>query len=76
MKVVQKIADVDNDWAIYVKRPIEIKAVELIENVEVHTREGVLVGYKGDFLIEGIEGEVYPCGREIFFKTYKKARRE
>lgn len=58
----------------YRKKPIVIEAIELREQVKIKTREGVLVGYVGDFLIEGIEGEIYPCGREIFFKTYEEAK--
>jgi len=74
MKIVKKWTDVDNDWKMYIKIPIEVRAVELTEEVTIHTREGVLKGYKGDFLIESIEGEIYPCGREIFFKTYKERK--
>lgn len=71
-KTVEKLTDVKNDWNWYVKKPIAIKATELEEEIEIKTREGVLKGYPGDFLIQGIEGELYPCGREIFFKTYEK----
>jgi hypothetical protein len=72
MKVVKQLTDLEQDWAYYEKLPVQVKAVELTEEVEIHTREGVLKGYPGDFVIQGISGEVYPCGREIFFKTYKK----
>lgn len=58
-------------WYLYKKKPVTIKAVELTEEVEIETREGILKGYKGDFLIEGIEGEIYPCGKDIFRKTYE-----
>jgi hypothetical protein len=56
----------------YRKKPVIIQAVELREAVRIKTREGVLTGNVGEFLIEGIEGEIYPCAREIFFKTYEK----
>ncbi len=58
----------------YKKKPIVIEAMELREQVKIKTREGILVGYVGDFLIEGIEGEIYPCGRDIFFKTYEDVK--
>lgn len=54
----------------FVKRPIEITAVRLTEKTEIETREGTLYGYPGDWLITGVEGEIYPCDHEIFKKTY------
>lgn len=70
MRKIIKLNDLKIKPKEYTKRPITIKAVELKEEVEIETREGTLKGYVGDFLIEGIEGEIYPCGREIFIKTY------
>jgi hypothetical protein len=69
-KSVKQLADVKGTPKQYQKLPIVIKAVELKERVRIKTREGYLWGAPGDFLIEGVAGEVYPCGREIFFKTY------
>ncbi len=34
------------------------------------TLEGKHYINKGDYIITGIDGERYPCKREIFFKTY------
>ena len=56
----------------YVKRRIVVWAVELKERVKIKTREGILYGEVGDFLIQGIQDEIYPCGRDIFFKTYEE----
>lgn len=72
-KIIEKLTDLKQDWSHYQKRPVIVKATEIVEDkVVIRTREGVLCGYKGDFIIKGIQGEIYPCGREIFFKTYKK----
>ena len=72
MKIINKLTDLNKDWKQYKKKPVVVKATELIEDkVIIKTREGELYGYKGDFIIQGIEGEIYPCGREIFFKTYE-----
>ena len=38
----------------------------------VETREGLIIGIVGDWFIKGVEGEFYPCGDEIFKKTYEK----
>jgi hypothetical protein len=37
---------------------------------EIKTLEGVMVGKLGDYIIQGIQGEVYPCKPDIFEKTY------
>ena len=53
------------------KLPVKIQAMRITEKTEIKTREGTLFGYPGEWIITGIEGEVYPCGDEIFKKTYK-----
>lgn len=72
MKIIEKFSELDGEILKIRKKPIELKAKELKERVRIYTREGDLVGEIGDFIIEGIEGEIYPIGREIFFKTYDK----
>lgn len=37
---------------------------------EIETLEGVMKAYKGDFIIKGIQGEIYPCKEDIFRETY------
>ena len=39
----------------------------------IHTLEGVMRAERGDFIIRGISGEVYPCKPDIFFATYERA---
>ena len=53
------------------KLPVVIHAEQLTERVEVHTREGTIVGVPGDWLITGVKGEKYPCGDTIFRQTYE-----
>ena len=36
------------------------------------TLEGVHEVSEGDFIIQGIKGEIYPCKPDIFEKTYDK----
>ncbi|WP_318569431.1 polysaccharide transporter [Salinigranum marinum] len=61
-----------DEWGRYRKRPVVIDAKQLTQRVEIDTREGTVVGEAGDYLIVGVEGEIYPCGREIFEKTYEE----
>lgn len=39
--------------------------------VNIHTLEGTMTALRGDFIIRGIEGELYPCKKDIFHKTYE-----
>lgn len=39
---------------------------------EITTLEGVMRGAVGDFIIQGIKGEIYPCKPGIFEATYEK----
>lgn len=35
------------------------------------TLEGPMTASKGDFIIRGVKGELYPCKPDIFWKTYE-----
>lgn len=39
--------------------------------VNIHTLEGTMTASRGDFIIRGVEGELYPCKEDIFYKTYE-----
>lgn len=43
----------------------------LPEMVTVRTLEGVMTGSVNDYLIQGVNGELYPCRGDIFLKTYE-----
>ena len=38
---------------------------------EIKTLEGTMAAYSGDYIIKGINGEIYPCKEDIFEKTYE-----
>jgi hypothetical protein len=56
----------------YIKKPIPILAKQMDNAFSVDTLEGKMEGKSGDYLIIGIKGELYPCDRDIFEKTYSK----
>lgn len=56
----------------YRKKPVVIEAYETSEVVYIETLEGIMKASIGDFIIKGIEGEIYPCKPDIFKKTYLK----
>lgn len=39
----------------------------------IHTREGVMVANREDWVIQGVKGELYPCKPDIFEATYEPA---
>ena len=39
---------------------------------EIKTLEGIMTITENDWIIKGINGEVYPCKPDIFEKTYEK----
>lgn len=40
---------------------------------EIKTLEGVMTGNGGDYIIKGVQGEIYPCKPDIFAATYEAA---
>lgn len=41
--------------------------------MKIRTLEGVMTASKGDYIIQGVHGEIYPCKPDIFAKTYEIA---
>ena len=56
----------------YVKKPIPIQAIQIFEEFEVETLEGIMRGKPGDWLLRGIRGELYPCADDIFRESYEE----
>ena len=53
------------------KKPIVVNFKEIKEPFRVNSLEGDYAqGKPGDFLMRGIEGELYICDRGIFLKSY------
>ena len=48
-------------------KSIRVDAGDLL----IHTLEGVMRADKGDWVIKGVNGELYPCKPDIFDKTYE-----
>ena len=43
------------------------------KSLKIKTLEGTLTANIGDWIIVGVNGELYPCKNDIFNKTYKPA---
>lgn len=63
-------------WKKARKKPVVVEFREVQPHTAggveyIKTREGTICGYKGqDFIIRGVEGELYPIKKDIFHKTY------
>lgn len=63
----------------YRKLPVVIEAFRLDgrwrggpDIAKIKTLEGEMTASKGDWIIRGVNGEIYPCKPDIFAKTYER----
>jgi hypothetical protein len=65
------------------KRPSETGAITVaiyddpaenrrVGTAHINTLEGVMTANPGDYIIRGVNGELYPCKPDIFAKTYEE----
>lgn len=59
------------NFQLAIKKPIPVKCFQIKEPFKVETMEGVLDAKAGDYLMVGIDGEMYPCDKKVFEKTYE-----
>lgn len=55
----------------YRKKPVIVQAYRTNRQIKIHTLEGTMLAYPGDYIITGVNGEQYPCKPDIFEKTYE-----
>ena len=60
----------DLEYQKAVKKPIPVRCIQIHEPFEVETMEGMMKGKAGDWLMIGVNGEMYPIANEIFRKSY------
>lgn len=61
------------DWFYeQIGKSIELAYVDggLVPGAEIHTLEGLMTAKVGDYVIQGIKGEIYPCKADIFEASY------
>ena len=46
------------------------------DKLKIHTLEGNMTANIGDWIIIGVNGELYPCKDEIFKKTYEEVKED
>jgi hypothetical protein len=72
--VSEAIAAASKDWKSlprWLADAYEVGNVLFLpQQVNIVTREGTMVGNMDDLIIQGVNGELYPCKPDIFAKTY------
>lgn len=72
-------SDTTDDWEHAWKKPIRVEyrgpyydpqEIETIEG-DFEINDEYISTHGGYMIIRGVEGEVYPCGLDIFTKTYQ-----
>jgi len=66
------------DWIVEgIKQGVVTFEEEKTENVSmmIETLEGTHRANRGDFIIQGVQGELYPCKPDIFHMTYESVSR-
>lgn len=59
-----------DDFAFYRKKTLT-RATCMAQAFSVETLEGTMTGMAGDWLMVGVEGEMYPCDKGIFEQIYE-----
>lgn len=54
----------------------EFAVTDYNNKILLRTLEGVMEGYRGDWVIKGIQGEFYICKNDIFEETYEPVHLE
>lgn len=60
------------DFAEYRKKPVVVRAAQATHSGVIHTLEGIMAFHPGDWIIQGVKGEIYPCRDDIFQATYDR----
>ena len=61
------------EWFPVRKSPVEVEARGPVsQSEEIETEEGTMKAEAGDYIVRGVEGEVYPVKPDIFSKTYER----
>jgi hypothetical protein len=52
-------------------KPFVTEKIQGSQYCEIKTLEGTMVADGNDYIIQGVNGEIYPCKPDIFAKTYE-----
>lgn len=71
---IEECKQFTHDKAEYIYHDAAYKAGVAPPSIEIiiHTLEGDMRVSVGDYIIKGVDGELYPCKPDIFQKTYEE----
>ena len=52
----------------------KIELNDILRDLQIHTMEGIMTAKIGDWLIKGMQGEIYCCKGEIFKEIYEEVK--
>jgi hypothetical protein len=62
---------VDDEGRHHEAPPSDLSIDDMRLGLLIPTLEGVMLGVEGDWIIRGVQGELYPCKPDIFEATYE-----
>jgi len=63
----------ENDWIEdFLDRDSNHEYDDEENQIVIHTLEGNMRASVGDYVIQGVQGEFYPCKSDIFHETYEE----
>lgn len=70
MQFTDEDKDIVYHWASSIKMNVEPSTRNNCPVLIIPTLEGDHIASIGDYIIKGVNGELYPCKPDIFCKTY------
>jgi hypothetical protein len=64
------------NWASEINMNVYPTYIEGLPVIMIPNQEGELVLSFGDWLIKGLNNELYPCAPDIFEKTYEECKED
>lgn len=71
MRFTQENKDRVRSWASSIQMNIEPVFRDNKPTLLIPTLEGEMIASLGDYIIKGVQGEIYPCKPDIFELTYE-----
>lgn len=62
-----------DQWPKWLMEEYGMSVSRHINHLEIVTLEGTMKADHGDYIIQGVQGEIYPCKPSIFEATYEPA---
>lgn len=74
VRVADALHTASRSWADLPKWLVDayhrVEVLFLTDCVKIKTLEGTMTGLLDDWIIKGVQGELYPCKNDIFLATY------